>query len=232
MKTLLPLTLIAALLVACGPYQYLTLNSDTVTKNTQQQFAWENDTVKLVYTFGAKWGQFSLVATNKSKQPLFIDWKKSALIIDSTAYPLFDPSVSVSGEVNRQYQHVNPGQSTQRYLGNVDANFKLPATTDFLPPATALQLKSFNLPLQPFSYALAADLPRKKDSSGVKYKQQVYQPNTSPLRFRIYLTLGIGNDQQQFSVVHAFYADGVIETVTGPLPQFMRADRIYTTVLQ
>src|SRR5882757_6537385 len=126
---LLTLTLIVLSFSSCVSYQYVTLGSPEVSKNDKKTFSWENDTLRLDYDYSGRGGPFWISVYNKTDKPLYINWKKSAIIKGTYANSLFDPSVQVSGSFN-----ANRGFTTTS--GNMAGSFDMPAGTDFIPPGS------------------------------------------------------------------------------------------------
>ena len=103
MRNLLYLFVFAALLLglsACSSYYYSMLNSNDPVgeKNERGDFVQENDTVRISYRFWGENAPVTITIYNKLDEPLYVDWGRSALIIDDVA-TTYDPKVaSVRGE--------------------------------------------------------------------------------------------------------------------------------------
>ena len=56
---------------------------DTSTRNCKSQngfFVFENDTLKITYSFWASKGVMSFAVYNKLNKPIYVDWKNSSFI--------------------------------------------------------------------------------------------------------------------------------------------------------
>jgi hypothetical protein len=220
MRHLLPLVLIVLAFSACSPYQYLTLDSSQLSKNDKKQFVWENDTLRLSYDFGGPGGPMIVNIYNKSSQPLYINWKKSALIRDEHSTSLFDPNVNMSGTANTLGYRVGRFTSSTT---NFTASFALPEGMDFIPPASAITkyLPSIGQSGSLVSY-VADTIPKEKlsDAQGLyvaKYQRLTYNEDQSPIRFKSYMTFTLGdNNPIEFSETHSFYVGEVMQTIVGP----------------
>lgn len=74
------------LLSSCSNYvQIYTVNSNNVQKQNNEVF-FENDTVKINYYFWAERGVLAFSIFNKLDKPLYIDWKKSAIIFNNLKF--------------------------------------------------------------------------------------------------------------------------------------------------
>ncbi|MCF8465157.1 MAG: hypothetical protein K9G41_09965, partial [Flavobacteriales bacterium] len=49
----------------------------------KNQYVFDNDTVRIVYSFWAKHGQFGFSIENKLSTPIYVDWKKSNLVYNN-----------------------------------------------------------------------------------------------------------------------------------------------------
>src|ERR1700744_5157672 len=85
-------------ITGCSSYQYMTVDSSELKKNAHRQLTWENDTLKLIYDFNGYGGPIRLYVYNKTSQPLYVNWKKSALIRNRYSIGLFNPNVAVNGD--------------------------------------------------------------------------------------------------------------------------------------
>jgi len=232
MKPLLPALSLLLLLSSCTNYQYLTLEADRATKNDKKEIVWENDSVKLVYNFNGRWGQMSLMAYNKSNEHVYINWKKSALVIGDRSFSLYNPNVKVSGEsvdfkVNRNVSY-----------GFTEANFTLPEGSDFMPPKTYITKQNISLlHTTPVLQTLSNELPAQKtthEGTNVKFRTTKYEQASSPFAFKLYLTFGIGKESKEFSVEHLFYVSEAVQSENGPYLMFMGedGDKFYWRVTQ
>ena len=59
-------------------------------KNERGDFVQENDTVRISYRFWGENAPVTITIYNKLDEPLYVDWGRSALIIDDVA-TTYDP---------------------------------------------------------------------------------------------------------------------------------------------
>src|SRR5258706_7879221 len=142
---LLSIGLILLTFSSCASYQYLTLDSPEVQKNNKKEFTWENDTMRLTYNFHGEGGPLSMTVYNKMDKPLFVNWKKSALIRDGQAFSLFDHNVQISGSYSGSS---GGGRYFQSTSGNISGSFDLPEGMNLIPPGSYIT-KSLNTMVQP-----------------------------------------------------------------------------------
>jgi hypothetical protein len=173
------LLLVAMLfLSACSSYQYMTLSSAHLRKNDQHQLVFENDTLSLTYDFGGKDGPVSIKILNKTGQPLYVNWKKSALIRDEHPLSYFDPRVPFSAGATSYNGH---------YVSNASfhGSFTLPEGVSFIPPGSSISRELVYLAkFGPTVLFLPDSLSPKKLSNPysipVKYLQNNYDEVGSP----------------------------------------------------
>lgn len=88
MNYLLPLSFIVLLTVSCTRYQYLTVRSPSadIEKKSENQFVAENDSMLIMYDFKGKNLPLNIMISNKSEQPVLVDWRRSKLVINDESY--------------------------------------------------------------------------------------------------------------------------------------------------
>ncbi|MCC5930565.1 MAG: hypothetical protein JJU28_15065 [Cyclobacteriaceae bacterium] len=74
---------------ACTRYQYALIESP-LPKNEDSSYLYENDTFSILYSFNGKNGPLQITFTNKSTQPLFIDWSRSAYIANGHQHSVWE----------------------------------------------------------------------------------------------------------------------------------------------
>ena len=149
MRNLLYLFVFAALLLglsACSSYYYSMLNSNDPVgeKNERGDFVQENDTVRISYRFWGENAPVTITIYNKLDEPLYVDWGRSALIIDDVA-TTYDPKVaSVRGESSSvasgsSFHWSDRSSSGWSYSeGSFSGDVSLPKGVEFIPPHSKL----------------------------------------------------------------------------------------------
>jgi hypothetical protein len=79
MKKLLSLTALITSIYSCTPAKIATISSESVPIK-KSVFVFENDTVKITYSFWADNGIMKFDIYNKMNEPVYFDWKNSAFI--------------------------------------------------------------------------------------------------------------------------------------------------------
>lgn len=226
MRHLLPFLTLLFMATGCSRYQYVTLSSPSsnMLKDSSRSFVFENDTLQVVYNFNGRWGKIQMLLRNKSSEPMVVDWTRSALIHQGRSYDLYDPNVPMTGELTKPNELV----VRDSVIGSFSASFRLPKGADFIPPNTNLGRKEvITIALRPSLLPLPDTLPEQKaqlDYGRVQFRRKTFTLAESPFQFQLYLTLIIGNKNEQFALVHTFYASDIVERKTGPDTYFIQAD--------
>lgn len=221
MRYILLSTLILLAFSNCSTYQYLTLDSSQLSKNDKKQFVWENDTLRLIYDFNGPGGPMAVQIYNKTSQPLYVNWKKSAIIRDQHSTSLFDRNVLIDGSMGSYTFHRFGAISAS--TGSFTASFSLPEGVDFIPPNSAID-KGLLAIAQ--SGALVSVVPDSAPTStiwdptglnDVRYRRVTYSEDRSPIRFNSYITFVLGSDNsREFAENHSFFVNEVVQANAEP----------------
>ena len=83
MKNTLFLSLISVFIFtgcASTDVLYTSPRSPGVKQDNSGNWTYENDTLKVTYSFWAEYGVMAMIIENKLNYPLYIDWKKSSYV--------------------------------------------------------------------------------------------------------------------------------------------------------
>lgn len=208
------------LLSACSTYQYMTVDSTQLKRDDHSQLIFENDTLRLTWRLEGKGGATTLNIYNKTDQPLYVNWKKSAYIRNEQATTLFDNNLTIQG--NSAAIAYRTGRTTLSE-GRYAASVSLPEGMDFIPPASSFSRQLPNLQRTGLLETYLSDsLPEKKSIApdGLnhsRYRQAYFSEDQSPVRFKSYLTFSIGNNNpQEFAETCSFYIGEICQTSSAP----------------
>ena len=180
------------LLTSCVSYKIGTISSNS--KELNNNFVFENDTIRISYNFWGKNGLASFDIYNKLNVPIYLDWKKSAFIpndkmmsywqdetntTSSTLYSSYDYWGLFSGKANTKTKSIR-----QERVGVVLPNAMITTNKySLIPINTTLPAQTFNL-------------------------------SNTPLRFRNYLVVSTSEqfDKNVFFVDNSFFVSSVIKT--------------------
>lgn len=217
----LPFAAILLLFCAsCTTFQYSIISSPDVVKNDQHEFVVENDSLKLVYNFYGNRGPIHISIQNKMGVPVYIDWQRSAVIVNEKAIPYVPGEMKIKGSfAGSSYNFKNSGYGVNG--GQLYATAVLPPTIDFIPPRAIIN----KLPMY-VSRGFNAGIPdsafqkeKRRLANGMiaKVKRADFTEATSPLRFRSFITYTIGEPgSKPFAFEHSFYISEIMNTGGGP----------------
>jgi hypothetical protein len=200
------------LLGACTQYQYITLDSDTYRADSKS-FVWENDTVRLRYIFSGSNCPLTVQVYNKLAQPLYVDWKKSAIVYgDGSRVSLWNEQTTVHSQTiggSMQFGNLTIGGSQTGSV--VDKQEQI----SFIPPSSYISLRPLAVRstfIQPLPQAL-----KQKVALGNEEKSTVDQYNftfeNTPFAFRCFLTLSISDKfDSALYIDNPFWVTNIIQT--------------------
>ncbi|OQP59318.1 hypothetical protein [Niastella populi] len=223
MQGSLPITVIIWLLASsCSTYQYGTVSSAKMPMNEKQEFVYENDSLRLVYNFNGPNAPVNITVHNKLQVPLYIDWKKSAVVINDQAVSYVPSELRIEGGV--QGSSYNTGTRTNGATfgsGIIDATVSLPPAIDFVPPRSFFTRSPIGLTDRLIENVPESDFHRLKYQAAegyrLKVKAAVFTEENSPLRFKSYLTLMVGEvTGKPVSYEHSFFLSRLMSTDQPP----------------
>jgi hypothetical protein len=217
-------------ITSCSKYQLNVISSTNGIKNQQTgDFEFENDSVKIAYSFYGPDAPVTVNVQNKLNKPLYIDWQKSALIIDGKAISYVADKIAVNGNIDAQtdsyHYNNNPAFSNPGYTtGSINAVASLPKNTTFLPPHsqssnTSVRLTKGFLNIPDSAFHKVRMVYKYQDTVNLtKVKSANFSDQNSPLRFKSYLTLYIvnGNEVKPATYQHDFFVSRSLTTTMDP----------------
>lgn len=215
------LLLICGMLVlsSCARYQYATIASSNMSLTDNQDFVAENDTLLIRYSFNGRNAPVRLWIQNKLDVPVYIDWRQSALIVNDKAISYVPNQVPVVGAIEASGTNWNRSfSSTTASLGAVAT---LPASMDFIPPHSHITKQPMGLtnrPVRGIPDSIVKHI-RVPAGEGGTYlvKQSSFSETSSPIRFRSYLTVSVGEAGAKPAVYeHSFYVSDLQTTSLNP----------------
>ena len=211
----------------------MTVSSREVRQNQANEFVFENDSVKLSYNFNGQDGPIKMKIRNKLQQPVYIDWKRSALIINDRAISYSPGTVAIEGTMAASSFSWAKDYATT--WGRVDATAQLPPDIEFIPPHTYVTKRLIGITNEALSNLPDSVFSKKKVPvmDGQSYetiKQALFTAETSPLSFRSYLTIMVGDTlPRPVNYQHHFYVSELVKMTNPPnlLDRDTRGDRFY-----
>lgn len=198
MRILSPFLLV--LCFSCSKYtQIFQTQPITPGITTGERLVYENDTIKITYSFWQKGGIMVFDVYNKIDVPLYIDWKKSSFVKNGRKLNYWsDETVT-----HRKSSRVGSVYSSNDYYSFLGISESIiitrsrsvkPERITFLAPRSDL-IKFSYFELYPFiGQKLKEDAPTEFLKTGsasrpVSTKYKTFSLTTSPLQFRNFLTI-------------------------------------------
>jgi hypothetical protein len=213
----LPLYLLCiVLLTSCAPvYQYGTISSSNLEKNDKQEFVMENDSVRVLYNFHGMNAPLTITVKNKLQVPMYIDWQRSSLIINDSAVSFIPREIAIQGNYDgTASRYVTTPRSIS---GNINAVAERPELLTFIPPQAYVTQKPVSVVTRmlyaPSDSAYETITFQKPGTLVMKVKRAHFADANSPLHFKTYLTIRVGEQtQQDIRLHHAFYVSEIQNT--------------------
>ena len=203
---------------SCSP-KYVQL-FETVTTNTNivdNYYTYEDDTIKIKYSFWEDKGIMSFEITNKMSAPIYIDWKNSSLILNDVKLNYWEDEMNSNSISNYStYYYKGPSSATK---GVSYSKSTKPERVTFIPPNS--KYKCYKYHLFPFSnyqmkdYASKvykrAENPSQPEKTATVYYVN-FNNNNSPLKFRNYIAVTFKEDSKIFKFIdNEFYVTSIKE---------------------
>jgi hypothetical protein len=175
-----------------------------------------------MYSFYGENAPINITIQNKLQVPVYVDWQRSALVVNDMAISYVPNEMKIQGafysqSYNSIYRESNLGMTA----GNIGATASLPRTFNIIPPQTYIT----NSPMG-VTNKLIENVPdtayrrvnyTMNDGYSVPVKMATFTEATSPLRFKSYLTLIVGDSANKpVAVEHTFYVSELITTTHDP----------------
>lgn len=215
------------LLSSCSTYYISKLNSLDLAKNEETgAFLFENDSLRIGYSFFGENAPVQIDVFNKLDEPLYIDWQRSALIVDDQATSYMGDDIAINGRTSSDgysYRTLADWRSTTQY-GAFNGTATLPSGLTFIPPKS--KIEKTQLELANLFYEDIADSSYSRlelagfDGTMHSIKVRNYTAQNSPLHFRSYLTLytldGVTDKPKQIVLEQSFYVNQVSKLGINP----------------
>ena len=217
--------LIAAIsvsLASCSAYHMSVVNSVDMTKDKSTgKFVQENDSVKITYSFYGDHAPVNIQIFNKLDKPLYVDWERSAIIVNDQAESYAGKQITIQGNINAESYRIGRLNSSS---GNIAAAATLPKEVTFVPPHSEISNTPIEMPGFAFDYVQHIDANKQQtselqtvDGSIIRVKTANFTAQDTPLKFRSYLTLYTADDTaKSITLVDEFYISKYTKSLVSP----------------
>lgn len=223
MRQFLPLTAIVFLFSGCVTYQYMTVNSKNIAANDRREFIMENDSIRVKYNFNGEDAPINVEVQNKMDKPIYVDWSRSALIINEKAISYVPSNVPVSGSVTTtttNWPRTAGAYRNSTSVGDFSGTVGVARDMDFIPPGSYKSKTPLGVTnvFYPDAREKAKRIPVTLNTgySGTAMVKQ-YADSSSPFRFSSYLTLYTeGAPDKPVVFEHEFFVSEIWTTTLAP----------------
>lgn len=220
MKLSLLILIASILTVSCNRYQYFTIGSKDARTNEAQELIVENDSFSITYNFNGLNAPVHMKVFNKLDRPVYLDWKRSSLIVNGQAISYMPGSLKISGAGSGSSFALTDNAAA--YDGSFSATAELPVDWQLIPPQSyiiriPLSVTSEFFKNVPDSMFSLVRVPLNDGSIGAVRTAQFSSSNT-PMRFKSFLTFQVGDAIPGASVAynHEFYISELVRTGIRP----------------
>lgn len=217
------------LLCGCSKYQYVTMSS-SIPKDDDKKFVLSNDTLTVKYNFLGRNCPITIELHNGQSRPLYVDWSKSAVIIDGERFSYWADEARINAAVSTLGIRWNDEFTSS--VGTISGTISKSERVSFIPPqsyisATPLWLKNSFFNLKNEQNHTRVNL--YTTDGVVKANRYSFEVLESPLAFRSFLTVSFSEDfSNPVYLDHTFWVSDIIESAVGPqrLPH-RKSDQFY-----
>ncbi|WP_108821114.1 hypothetical protein [Dysgonomonas sp. Marseille-P4361] len=189
MKSIFTYLLLLMFFTSCGSTYFLsTLDSKNtdVEKQDNGDFLIETDSLWIAYCFNGQDAPVWITVYNKLDKPLYVDWKKSALVINDEAFSYAGGKLDISG--SGDFYQYDTGYGTSSFGGTMEKREDI----TFVPPKSKVSFSSLSLN---FNFNnLDKELYEKgymldKEKGAFKVNRISFNEETSPILIQSFLTV-------------------------------------------
>lgn len=207
------LLLICICFCSCSAPSYIsTIKSATlgVEQTEIGEFVIDNDSLQIIYNFNGINAPIHVEIYNKLSKPLYVDWNRSAIVINGTATNYIGKTTKIYGSsTGSSYGTENFSWGTANFVGSMD----LAAPISIIPPKSrikethlSLKVKFQNIDTKKFS---RTKIGLFDGSEYARAEQAFYSENDTPFAFQSYLTLQY-EGESYFHYDNDFYVEKLI----------------------
>lgn len=203
------------LFFACAKREICYVSANDPQTKKDSVYTFENDTVRIRYAFWGERGVIGFSVYNKLSKPIYIDWKKSAYVINGVKYNYWSDRTIVS---SRSASVSLPIASTYGWYGSVGGStteMAAPERVTFLAPRSLVIYYSGLLwtgTIKPLPASAASAAFTITNGKHIQARQLEYSSTTSPIRFRNFITFSVSENFADESYIdNGFYVSKIVE---------------------
>lgn len=194
-------------MLSCSRYTQIYETASSLPKNNNQ-YVFENDTLKITYNFWGNRGLFFYQIYNNLSQPIYIDWAQSSFVVNNNKFNYWiDQATTHSSGIAFNYSRLN-------YVTASRSTTVRPEQITFIAPHSFVSRSDFyiyNAAVPISSCTEKIVHPEDQPSKNIKAKCKSFTERNTPLVFRNFLTISVNNGfDHPFYIDNAFYIKGVM----------------------
>lgn len=212
---ILLMAMLCLLYSSCTKYQYVTVVGE-LKQDASKSFIIENDTLRIKYSFRGTNCPVQIELFNKLNKPIYIDWKKSALILNDERFSYWIDKANVN--LNSAGYEIHWSSTLSDTYGQINGTISKNDQVSFIPPKSFTKYSP--LTIKDKFFILPPPEPKQKrlfagSSTNLTGYQYTFDKNNTPLKFRSYLTLSVDeNFSSTFYFDNQFWVNEIL-TING-----------------
>lgn len=222
MKQLCISMILCLTLLGCKTYVQVFNTNSSIEVNNEEFYIYENDSLKITYSFWNEKGLITFSIFNKLNKPLYVDWKKSSYIDNSVKlnYWIDEEKSKVISSYGSYFYNgplLIPGYTISGNSGTSTSSTYKAERITFIPPASYYYRSQFYiLPVNYYKLDTKTNFEKFPRNDNPKKKTKVYYAKftkeNSPLVFRNFLTFSVSeNFESEFYIDNEFYIEEILE---------------------
>ena len=190
-------------------YSTLSTNDEGIDRDDLGSFIFDTDSIQIAYSFRGQDGPIQISVYNKLDRPMYVDWSRSAIIINNVATSYHGEKTRLIGQ--SVYINTSPsGNTTKATTSGYEYN---PDYVSFVPPMRKIEHCSLWLSNLNFDYidkeAYKKTAIRDVNNQEVKVRALNFSEENTPLFFESYLTIFL-EDGSTYAITQSFYIANLI----------------------
>lgn len=217
-------------------YSTLSTNDEGIERDDVGSFIFDTDTIQIAYSFRGQDGPIQVTVFNKLDRPMYVDWSRSAIIINDVATSYRGQKSYITTETTSQtvglgafpYSDISTTKTT-----TTGYEYK-PEDVSFIPPKRKIEHHSLWLSNLNFDYIdkkeYTNSVVRNTSEQEVKVKALRFSEENTPLFFESYLTVFL-EDGSTYAITQSFHIANLIRAKgLKPSDIAQRNDLMYTII--
>ena len=213
-RTLLAIFLISLSISSFAKFsQVISISANDSIKKVDGFYQYENKDLIIRYSFWGENGIMGFMIFNKSDKPIYIDWKKSAMIYNGKYLPYYTNKttsnyIAYGSSYGSRWANIFNGISSfsSGTISAAETVVKAERTT-FIPPRSYITNGYYNL-LSNFNFTISQE---DKKLTKVNNREVYVSKPSSPVAFRNYITYSGDEDFKiENSVDNEFYIGRIL----------------------